>query len=123
MTDMRQPTVRCRRGFGRVDILVNNAARAIGGVVDEIDEDSWNEVITTNLTSVWRGIRCVAPLMRKQGGGLHREPQLRAEPARLSRLGGLRCGQGRHQRAHTAMRGRPRACKDTGSTPLPPARS
>jgi NAD(P)-dependent dehydrogenase (short-subunit alcohol dehydrogenase family) len=55
--------------FGRIDILVNNAARAIGGVVDEIDEASWNEVISTNLTSVWRGIRCVVPHMRKQGGG------------------------------------------------------
>lgn len=28
--------------FGRIDILVNNAAQAIGGVVDEIDEATWN---------------------------------------------------------------------------------
>src|SRR6478609_3296081 len=40
--------------WGRLDILVNNAARAIGGVVDAIDEETWNEVMTTNLTSVWR---------------------------------------------------------------------
>lgn len=69
MRDIQAATEAAVTAFGRVDILVNNAARAIGGVVDEIDEDSWNEVITTNLTSVWRGIRCVAPLMRKQGGG------------------------------------------------------
>lgn len=55
--------------WGKVDILVNNAARAIGGVVDEIDEATWNEVMSTNLTSVWRFIRCVAPHMRRQGGG------------------------------------------------------
>ena len=55
--------------WGRIDILVNNAARAIGGVVDEIDEASWNEVLSNNLTSVWRFIRCVAPQMRKQGRG------------------------------------------------------
>ncbi len=55
--------------WGRIDILVNNAARAIGGVVDEIDEASWNEVISNNLTSVWRFMRCVVPHMRKQGKG------------------------------------------------------
>lgn len=55
--------------WGRVDILVNNAARAIGGVVDQIDEASWNEVISNNLTSVWRFMRCVVPHMREQGKG------------------------------------------------------
>jgi NAD(P)-dependent dehydrogenase (short-subunit alcohol dehydrogenase family) len=55
--------------WGRIDILVNNAARAIGGIVDEIDEERWNEVISNNLTSVWRFMRCVVPVMRKQGKG------------------------------------------------------
>jgi NAD(P)-dependent dehydrogenase (short-subunit alcohol dehydrogenase family) len=55
--------------WGRIDILVNNAARAIGGVVDQIDEDSWNEVISNNLTSVWRFMRCVVPHMRGAGKG------------------------------------------------------
>jgi len=55
--------------WGRIDILVNNAARAIGGVVDEINEATWNEVMSTNLTSVWRFIRCAVPHMRRQGGG------------------------------------------------------
>lgn len=55
--------------WGRIDILVNNAARAIGGVVDQIDEDAWNEVISNNLTSVWRFMRCVVPHMRAAGKG------------------------------------------------------
>ncbi|SDX41757.1 SDR family NAD(P)-dependent oxidoreductase [Litoreibacter albidus] len=55
--------------FGGLDILVNNAARALDGVVDEIDEDRWATVIDTNLTSVWRGMRVCVPLMRKRGGG------------------------------------------------------
>ncbi len=55
--------------FGGVDILVNNAARALNGVVDEIDEARWNEVIDTNLSGTWRGIRVCAPLMRARGGG------------------------------------------------------
>jgi NAD(P)-dependent dehydrogenase (short-subunit alcohol dehydrogenase family) len=55
--------------FGRIDILVNNAARAFRGVVDEIDETEWNDALNTNLTSVWRGVRCAAPHMRRQGRG------------------------------------------------------
>jgi NAD(P)-dependent dehydrogenase (short-subunit alcohol dehydrogenase family) len=55
--------------FGGIDILVNNAARAIGGVVDEIDEAAWDEVISTNLTSVWRGMKVCVPQMRERGKG------------------------------------------------------
>jgi NAD(P)-dependent dehydrogenase (short-subunit alcohol dehydrogenase family) len=55
--------------FGRIDILVNNAAQAIGGVVDEIDEATWNRVMSTNLTSVWRGMKVCVPQMRRQGKG------------------------------------------------------
>jgi NAD(P)-dependent dehydrogenase (short-subunit alcohol dehydrogenase family) len=55
--------------YGRLDILVNNAARAIGGVVDEIDEDNWNAAISMNLTSVWRCMKVAVPEMKKQGGG------------------------------------------------------
>ena len=55
--------------FGGIDILVNNAARAIGGRVDQIDEASWNEVITTNLSSVWRGMRVCVPPMIERGRG------------------------------------------------------
>jgi NAD(P)-dependent dehydrogenase (short-subunit alcohol dehydrogenase family) len=55
--------------FGRIDILVNNAAQAIGGVVDEIDEVTWNRVMSTNLTSVWRGMKVCVPQMRRLGKG------------------------------------------------------
>ncbi len=58
-----------RARFGGVDILVNNAAVARGGVVDAIDEDEWARVIDVNLTGVWRGMRVCVPLMRERGGG------------------------------------------------------
>ncbi len=54
---------------GRIDILVNNAAQAIGGVVDETDEATWSRVMSTNLTSVWRGMKACLPQMRKQRKG------------------------------------------------------
>ena len=55
--------------WGRIDILVNNAALSSRGTVDEIDEATWNAVISTNLTSVWRFMKCCVPVMRSQGGG------------------------------------------------------
>ena len=58
MADAEAATAAAVEAWGRLDILVNNAARAIGGVVDAIDEATWNEVITTNLTSVWRFMKC-----------------------------------------------------------------
>jgi NAD(P)-dependent dehydrogenase (short-subunit alcohol dehydrogenase family) len=69
LTDAEQATNATIEAWGRVDILINNAARAIGGAVDEIDEETWNLVISNNLTSVWRFMRCVVPHMRRQGGG------------------------------------------------------
>ncbi|MFC5216517.1 SDR family NAD(P)-dependent oxidoreductase [Streptomyces coerulescens] len=40
--------------FGTVDILVNNAGRSGGGVTADIAEDLWDDVIDTNLNSVFR---------------------------------------------------------------------
>jgi NAD(P)-dependent dehydrogenase (short-subunit alcohol dehydrogenase family) len=69
MADMEKMAQTTVKAFGGIDILVNNAARAIGGVVDEIDEENWNTVIATNLSSVWRGMRVCVPEMRKRGKG------------------------------------------------------
>ena len=69
MADMEAMAAAAAGAFGGIDILVNNAARAIGGAVHEIDEATWNLVMTTNLTSVWRGMRVCVPQMLKRGGG------------------------------------------------------
>lgn len=55
--------------YGRVDVLVNNAARAIPGAVHEVSESDWNAVISTNLSSAWRCMRVCVPHMISQGGG------------------------------------------------------
>src|SRR5258708_4526092 len=55
--------------FGRVDILINNAAVAIGECITEMSEPSWQQVIDTNLTSVFRACRAAIPHMLRQGGG------------------------------------------------------
>lgn len=69
MADMEALATEAVALFGGIDIFVNNAARALGGRVDEIDENDWNTVINTNLTSVWRGMRVSVPHMIKRGGG------------------------------------------------------
>ena len=69
MADMENMAAVAVARFGGIDILVNNAAQAIGGVVDEMDEATWNRVMTTNLTSVWRGMRVCVPEMRKKKKG------------------------------------------------------
>ena len=58
-----------RDAFGGVDILVNNAAVALNGVVDEVDEDRWLSVIDLNLSGFWRGMKVCVPMMRERGGG------------------------------------------------------
>lgn len=55
--------------FGRVDVLLNNAAVAIpGDIVDQTDED-WNKLLNINLLSVFRGIKFVLPGMLAQKSG------------------------------------------------------
>ena len=58
--------------FGRIDVLVNNAALyggiAIGGFED-IPEAEWDRVMSINVKGVWQMCRAVAAPMRAQGGG------------------------------------------------------
>jgi NAD(P)-dependent dehydrogenase (short-subunit alcohol dehydrogenase family) len=67
--DMEAMAAEAVRVFGGIDILVNNAARALGGRVDQIGEEEWGTVINTNLTSVWRGMKLAVPEMIRRGGG------------------------------------------------------
>lgn len=57
--------------YGPISVLVNNAGRSGGGVTAEIADDLWNDVIETNLTSVFRLTREVltAGGMRGLGHG------------------------------------------------------
>jgi 3-oxoacyl-[acyl-carrier protein] reductase len=56
-------------GAGRVDVLVNNAARTVFRSLWEIDEDEWDEVLATNLRSAFTACRLAGPRMREQGWG------------------------------------------------------
>jgi NAD(P)-dependent dehydrogenase (short-subunit alcohol dehydrogenase family) len=57
------------RAFGTIDILHNNVGiTRMGGVV-EASEESWRQVIDTNLTSAFLTCKHVLPIMLAQGRG------------------------------------------------------
>ncbi len=55
--------------FGRIDILVNNAATRSFKSILEISEGEWRGVIDTNLTGAFFCCKAVGPYMIRQGGG------------------------------------------------------
>ena len=55
--------------FGRVDILVNNAAILRTEALLETTEAIWDQVMAVNATGSFLGTRAVIPAMRKGGGG------------------------------------------------------
>jgi NAD(P)-dependent dehydrogenase (short-subunit alcohol dehydrogenase family) len=55
--------------FGRVDILVNNAARSFLRSLMDLREDGWDKVFDTNVKAAWLLSRLVARHMAKQKSG------------------------------------------------------
>lgn len=57
-------------GYGRIDILFNNAGIVTSGTAETVTEEDWHDTLAINVTSVWRMSRLVIPIMRKQGKGV-----------------------------------------------------
>lgn len=55
--------------LGRVDIMVNNAGSAPGGVIETLTEDQWAQALQLKFMGYVRCLRYVLPIMVKQGGG------------------------------------------------------
>ena len=55
--------------FGRLDVLVNNAAVVTSAPFWELSEDQWSAVVDTNLTGVWRTTKAAADLLRRSPRG------------------------------------------------------
>jgi 3-oxoacyl-[acyl-carrier protein] reductase len=61
---------RIERLFGRVDVLVNNAAiRGVDGPLHQLPPDSWDQVLNTNLRGVYYAVRVFAPMMIRARSG------------------------------------------------------
>ncbi len=55
--------------FGKVDILVNNAAIVLRKDIEETTGDDWDNIMAINAKGVFLGTRSVIPAMRRAGGG------------------------------------------------------
>ena len=58
--------------FGRIDILVNDAAfnkEVAFADLDSLTHELWNHILNTNLTGAFNCIKAVAPVMKAQGQG------------------------------------------------------
>ncbi len=57
------------RDYGRLDILLNNAGIVAQKSILDIDLDTWNRLLSINLTGVMLGCRSAVKLMRNNAGG------------------------------------------------------
>jgi NAD(P)-dependent dehydrogenase (short-subunit alcohol dehydrogenase family) len=55
--------------WGKVDIVVNNAAMALVKNVLETTDDEWDQVMNTNVKSIFHMVKAAIPHMKKSGGG------------------------------------------------------
>jgi NADP-dependent 3-hydroxy acid dehydrogenase YdfG len=55
--------------YGRIDVLVNNAALMPMSPLDQINVDEWDQMIDVNIKGVLYGIAAVLPTMRQQKSG------------------------------------------------------
>ena len=56
--------------FGRIDVLVNNAANFYAGFFEELSPEQIERQLSTSLVGPMNVTRAVLPIMRKQGSGL-----------------------------------------------------
>ncbi len=56
--------------YGRVDVLISNAAIVISGPVAEVGADDWKKVIDVNLCGCFNIMKAVVPEFRRNGGGI-----------------------------------------------------
>src|SRR6202163_3783990 len=57
------------KALGRIDIMVNNAGSAAGGVIEHLTEDDWEKGLQLKFMGYVRCLRYALPIMVKQGGG------------------------------------------------------
>jgi NAD(P)-dependent dehydrogenase (short-subunit alcohol dehydrogenase family) len=75
MTDVRdceqveRLVARAEGVFGGVDILVNNAGIGLFRPIDQMSPEEWDDVIRTNLSGCFYGLRAAVPRMKRRGGG------------------------------------------------------
>lgn len=60
---------RTKQYFGRLDVIVNNAAHGLFGAVEELTEQQLRDQLETNLFGPLRVVQAALPHLREQGAG------------------------------------------------------
>jgi NAD(P)-dependent dehydrogenase (short-subunit alcohol dehydrogenase family) len=60
---------RAAETLGRIDIMINNAGSAPGGVIETLSEGDWEQALQLKFMGYVRCLRHALPIMVKQGGG------------------------------------------------------
>jgi len=60
---------KAHQALGRIDIMINNAGSAPGGVIETLTEDDWTQAMQLKFMGYVRCLRYALPHMVKQGGG------------------------------------------------------
>jgi len=68
--DCSRVVAQAMSGYGRIDILFNNAGIVTSGTAETVTEADWQATLDINVTAVWRMSRLVIPIMREQGKGV-----------------------------------------------------
>ena len=55
--------------YGKLDILVNNAAILLPNTIEETSEEEWDRIMAVNAKGVFLGTKHAIPAMRSAGGG------------------------------------------------------
>lgn len=69
LADMQKAVAATLEAFGRIDVVVANAGILTAGLLWELTEQQWQDMIDTNLTGVWHTIKATVPVMIEQGSG------------------------------------------------------
>ena len=67
--DWQEAVETAEQRFGKVDVLVNNAAIVLRKDIEETTGDDWDNIMEINAKGVFLGTKAVIPAMRRAGGG------------------------------------------------------
>ena len=68
--EVKELILSAEKKCGKLDIIVNNAARPIGGYpITDMTNEEWTAILGSNLSSVFYGCKHSIPIFKKNGGG------------------------------------------------------